>query len=284
MPKISVIVPCYNQAQYLSEALESVLAQTYTNWECIIVNDGSPDNTEEVAMTWCEKDVRIKYFKKENGGLSSARNFGIVNSTGEYILPLDADDKIGDKYLELAIGQFIKVPDTTLVYCHAKFFGTKNELWPIRKYDYKELFFWNLIFCSAIFKRSDYNKTKGYNENMIYGFEDWDFWLSLLDESSNVYCLPDVLFFYRIKPSSRNNFLSIEKKLKDTYNQIYKNHLDLYLTQFYNPITLHHEKIEADRKAEYYFSEFKKIKNSLPFKLGKFIISPFVFIKQRLRF
>lgn len=66
---VSVIVPCYNQAKYLSEALQSVLDKTYENWECIIVNDGSPDNTEEVAKQWVEKDSRFKYFYKENGGL-----------------------------------------------------------------------------------------------------------------------------------------------------------------------------------------------------------------------
>ena len=77
MPKISVIVPCYNQAQYLDECLNSVLEQTYKDWECIIVNDGSPDNTEEVAKEWVKKDSRFKYFYKNNGGVNSARNSGL---------------------------------------------------------------------------------------------------------------------------------------------------------------------------------------------------------------
>ena len=70
MPLISVIVPCYNQAQYLDECLQSVLDQTYTDWECIIVNDGSPDNTEEIAKNWVEKDTRFIYLSKENGGFA----------------------------------------------------------------------------------------------------------------------------------------------------------------------------------------------------------------------
>ena len=89
---ISVIVPCYNQAQYLDECLQSVLDQTYQDWECIIVNDGSPDNTEEVAKNWVEKDSRFKYFYKENRGLSSARNLGIEKSIGKYLFFLDSDD------------------------------------------------------------------------------------------------------------------------------------------------------------------------------------------------
>lgn len=107
-PLISVIVPCYNQAQFLDECLQSVLEQTYQNWECIIVNDGSPDNTEEVALEWTKKDVRFIYLKKDNGGLSSARNAGIEKAKGEWILPLDCDDKIGNQYLELASAEFNK--------------------------------------------------------------------------------------------------------------------------------------------------------------------------------
>ncbi|MFV8358229.1 glycosyltransferase family 2 protein, partial [Flavobacterium sp. XS1P32] len=89
-PQVSIIVPCFNQAQYLSEALKSVLEQTYENWECIIVNDGSPDDTKQIAQKWVEKDSRFKYIFKENGGLSSARNEGINYAKGTFILPLDA--------------------------------------------------------------------------------------------------------------------------------------------------------------------------------------------------
>lgn len=92
MPLVSVIVPCYNQAHYLPEALNSVMMQTYSNWECIIVNDGSTDDTEQVAHGWEKKDGRFKYIKKENGGLSSARNAGLKVAAGEYIQLLDADD------------------------------------------------------------------------------------------------------------------------------------------------------------------------------------------------
>lgn len=100
-PLISVIVPCYNQAQYLDECLQSVLDQTYTDWECIIVNDGSPDHTEEVAKKWLEKDPRFRYIDKENGGLSSARNAGLKEAKGEWIQFLDSDDKINTISFEL---------------------------------------------------------------------------------------------------------------------------------------------------------------------------------------
>lgn len=110
-PLISVIVPCYNQAQYLDECLQSVLNQTYQNWECIIVNDGSPDNTEEIAKKWLEKDPRFKYMHKENGGLSSARNAGIREAKGEWIQFLDCDDILEKNKLCLQSNYFEKQID-----------------------------------------------------------------------------------------------------------------------------------------------------------------------------
>lgn len=103
MPLISIIVPCYNQAQYLDECLQSVLEQTYQNWECIIVNDGSTDNTEKIAKIWTQKDSRFRYIYKQNGGLSSARNFGLKNSSGEWIQFLDSDDIILSEKLEKSL-------------------------------------------------------------------------------------------------------------------------------------------------------------------------------------
>ena len=83
---VSIIVPCYKQAEFLDECLSSVIAQTYSDWECIVVDDGSPDNTEEIMQSWVKKDERIKYLKKQNGGLASARNSGILASNGVFCL------------------------------------------------------------------------------------------------------------------------------------------------------------------------------------------------------
>ena len=120
-PLVSVVIPCYNQAIYLSEALDSLLQQTYQNWEAIVVNDGSPDDTENVALGYVEKDKRIKYLCEENAGPSSARNMGIKYAKGEFILPLDADDLIKPEYIEIAIDTFDKNPSIKLVYCQGFF-------------------------------------------------------------------------------------------------------------------------------------------------------------------
>jgi len=103
-PLVSVIIPCYNHGKFLGDALNSVIKQTYTHWECIIINDGSTDHTEEISLKWVKKDERIKYYSKANGGLSSARNFGLNRSSGKYIQFLDADDTITPGKFENGIG------------------------------------------------------------------------------------------------------------------------------------------------------------------------------------
>lgn len=109
MNKVSIIIPCYNQGQYLPEALQSVMNQTYTNWECIIVNDGSLDNTAQVAQKWLKKDARFIYAYKENGGLSSARNNGLNIAKGSYIQFLDSDDFLDKEKIELSLQQLTSV-------------------------------------------------------------------------------------------------------------------------------------------------------------------------------
>ncbi|MCC4214661.1 glycosyltransferase [Leeuwenhoekiella sp. Mr9] len=100
---MSVIVPCFNQGLFLNECLHSISMQSYTNWECIVVNDGSRDETEEVAKKWLEKDKRFKYVYQENKGLSSARNMGLAIAKGEFIQFLDADDFLDIKKFEVSV-------------------------------------------------------------------------------------------------------------------------------------------------------------------------------------
>jgi glycosyltransferase involved in cell wall biosynthesis len=98
--KVSIIIPCFNQAPFLTEAVHSVLAQSYSNWECIIINDGSTDNTEEVAKKLIQNDNRFIYRKQNNKGLPGARNSGLEICSGDFIQFLDADDALHPQKLE----------------------------------------------------------------------------------------------------------------------------------------------------------------------------------------
>lgn len=231
MAKISIIVPCYNQAQFLDEALQSVLEQTYTNWECIIVNDGSLDNTEEIAQKWVNKDFRFRYLYKENGGLSSARNFGILQAEGEFILPLDADDRISEEYVQLAINCFFHDTSLKVVYCKAEKFGDEKGIWDLKQFTIQDLVKENMIFCSALYRKSDWEKVGGYDENMIYGLEDWEFWISQLKNGGNVKCLDVVGFYYRIKSDSMLKQIN-DKKYEYLLEYLSVKHADFLVNQF----------------------------------------------------
>lgn len=231
---ISVIVPCYNQGHFLSETLDSVMVQTYKHWECIIVDDGSSDNTKDIAKIYCNKDNRIKYIYQENAGLSSARNTGIKHSSGEYILPLDSDDRINTQYMEKALKVFNENKNLRIVYCRAALFGKRKGEWKLPAFSIERMLGRNCIFCSAFYKRIDFDRVGGYKVNMKYGFEDWDFWLSILEYGGEVHQINDILFYYRIRKHSMLRSLDINK-MKYLRRQIWENHKDLYARNFLDP-------------------------------------------------
>jgi len=114
-PLVSIIMPVYNMAGYVAEAIESVLIQNYMNFELIVVDDGSTDRTRDVVLKF--KDPRVKYFYKENGGPYSARNLGMKNAGGDFIVPLDTDDMITPDYIARHLQEFERCPDADLIYC-----------------------------------------------------------------------------------------------------------------------------------------------------------------------
>lgn len=246
--KVSIIVPCYNQAQYLNESLQSVLEQSSDNWECIIVNDGSPDDTEKVAEFWLDKDVRFKYVYQENGGLSRARNFGISHASGEFILPLDADDKISKDYVSLAIKAFQEEDSLKVVYCKADKFGIENGVWDLAPFSLLNLSRENMIFCSALFRKSDWEQVGGYDLNMKHGCEDWEFWIALLKNGGNVKQLNQVGFYYRTKASSM-----IKEVKNEQYDYLFSylsvKHADFFVNHFGSFFSLE-AKIKEAKKIE----------------------------------
>lgn len=230
-PQVSIIVPCYNQSQYLDEALNSVLVQSYTNWECIIVNDGSTDNTEEITLKWENKDSRFIYLKKKNGGLSAARNSGITISKSRYIIPLDADDILGKNYIKLALKEFSLDGTLKVVYSKGLKFGKEKGLLSLTPFSLKNLSRNCMIFASAMFKKEDWSRVGGYDEKMIYGWEDWEFWIAILKNGGNVKRIEEVCFYYRIKEVSMLKSIDFEK---ENYLLDYMSvkHADFFVKEF----------------------------------------------------
>ena len=129
-PKVSVIIPVYNGANYITETLNSVLIQAYKNIEVIVVNDGSTDKTEEIVKSFGD---RIRYFVQKNKGVSSARNFGLLKAEGEYVQFLDADDLLFEDKIFNQIEFFIKNPSNNVVYCRYNLINSSGKIISIPK-------------------------------------------------------------------------------------------------------------------------------------------------------
>lgn len=240
MSKVSVIIPCYNDGLYLDEAVESVLNQSFKDLEIIIVNDGS---TDEKTNSLLHKYVRpkTKILQSTNLGVAAARNLGIAAASGQYILPLDADDIIETQYIEKAINLLDADIDIGIVYCQARYFGELNKPWKQQKYSIEKMLIVNLIFSAAVFRKEDWLRAGGYNENMKKGFEDWDYWLSIIELGKKTHRIEEILFCYRIKKKSRSKALSNED-FAALHTQIFYNHQELFVNnirvlfdEIYNP-------------------------------------------------
>ena len=279
MPIVSIIIPAYNSGNYLAETLNSVLSQTYSDWECIIMDDGSTDNTFSIAQEYSKKDNRFHYFIQTNQGPAVARNNAIKQSIGEYILPLDADDLIADTYIEKATNYFTIHPETTLVYCKANFFGCENGEWELPEFKYDSFIWQNCICSCAMYRRKDYDNTPGYNPNMIYGDEDWDFWLSLLSETSVVHCIDEILFHYRIRESSRT-ISSLSPNIEKTKRQIYWNHPNIYQSYLNDIVLLHEQNNGLKRQLYEEKLRFDAIRRSRAYRLGKILLKPFSLMQK----
>lgn len=227
LPKISVVIPCYNHGAFLQETLDSLQAQTFSDFEIVVVNDGSTDEAT-IVMLQNLSLANTRVFHTINRGVSAARNRGIAEARGEYILPLDADDKIGPDYLELAVTVLETRPDVAIVYCERVLFGEREGVEQLPDYDPRALLVDNCIYPAALFRKTDWKTVGGYSEKMIYGWEDWDFWISISELNKQVVKIAEPLFFYRVRSRSRDHSLRFHHKMA-MMSLIVIRHANLYL-------------------------------------------------------
>jgi MoaA/NifB/PqqE/SkfB family radical SAM enzyme/GT2 family glycosyltransferase len=227
-PRVSVVVPCYNQAQFLPDAVQSVVEQTFTDWEVIVVNDGSPDATSAVcrdlAARWPGRLIRC--LEKPNGGLSDARNAGITAARGKYVLPLDADDKLHPAMLAKTTALLDACPELAIAYTDTLHFGAVNARVFAGRFTLANLCQHNLLSYCALYRREAWKAVGGYNTNMTLGYEDWDFWLGCAERGFQARRIPEFLLFYRVKNRSMlTNALEHDPELRA---RIILNHPGVY--------------------------------------------------------
>ena len=195
--KVSVVIPCFNHGEFLREAVCSATAIERDDIELIVVDDGSKDE-----RTCKEMDTLpahgIKVIRQENKGLGAARNAGIAISRGEYVLPLDADDRLRPGWIDRGIRILESNSQVGVVYGDAECFGTRNYRWTTGTFDPDRLLQWNYIHASALYRRSVWEQNRGYDSTMpVQGYEDWDFWLGALEHGWEFAYIPEVFFDYR---------------------------------------------------------------------------------------
>ena len=198
-PLISVVIPCYNQARFVLDALGSVLAQTYSRWECLVVNDGSPDSTGKVVRAAISRysGHAIRLVETENRGLAEARNNGIRQAKGELILPLDADDLIHADYLTEAVAALRNHPEATVATCLGREFGAGTAELSPPPYHPAALLEDNRLFYASVFPRTLWERAGGYDPSVPWGAEDWNFWITCSGLGMRPVAIPKRLFFYR---------------------------------------------------------------------------------------
>lgn len=229
MARVSIVIPCYNAGDFLYEAVESALAQTYADLEIVIVDDGSTDpRTIEILeeARW----PRTQIIHQKNAGPAAARNTAVAAASGVYILPLDADDKIAPTYVENAVAAMTERQDVGVVYCRAMKFGAENGPWNLPVYTLRELVIDNVIFVTALYRKSDWEAVGGYSENLLHGVEDYEFWVKIVNLGREVVQLDEYLFFYRIQQSSRTTgFAQNRSVMARTYADIFRQNSTFFM-------------------------------------------------------
>ena len=255
-PLVSIVIPVYNGANYVSEAIESALKQTYKNIEVIVVNDGSTDNTEKIVKKYGDK---IRYFYKENGGVASALNLGIKNMKGEYFSWLSHDDVYYTNKIERQIEELKNIDKDNILYSGFELINDKSEFlyaWEIAsKNEYRKLnnSFYALLLsgldgCSLLIPKKAFYEVDFFNEDLKCT-QDYDLWFKIFKNGYKIKYMPEVLLQYRIHESQ-----DTKRKLKSVIEE--GNKLWIYMISNLS---------EDDYKDIFYneYSLLKLLKNNL---------------------
>jgi glycosyltransferase involved in cell wall biosynthesis len=217
---VSVVIPCYNDGRFLMDAVQSVEQCGDGVGELIVVNDGSTDAiTKEVLASVESRGHRVLH--QENGGLASARNRGIATSRGNYILPLDADNRIRPAYPARGMEIMERDSGIAVVYGDPEFFGERAGRKHIPEFNLRQLLEWNYIDACAVMRRSVWERCGGYDERMpVQGFEDWDLWCRIALNGGGFHHANEVLYDYRVRTDSMSSGMAAAPKVQAVMRHI----------------------------------------------------------------
>jgi len=265
-PKLSIIITCYNLGHYLEEAIASIKDYSPSeDYEIILVNDGSTDEaTIQVLEKIKQQEHAVFVFHQSNMGLAKARNVGIKQSKGKYIIPLDADNKLRPEFIKETIAILDSNHQIDVVFGDAQLFGNKDSVWKGKTFDISEMVLNNYIDACAGFRKSTWEELGGYDENMpVMGFEDWDLWLRMAVRGYLFQYVEAVFFDYRVRD---NSLLSVAWKVRPQLIQYIFNKKELnHLLPFRNCL-IENQKLKEEPATKVILGQLlKKIKRKLQF-------------------
>ncbi|HEV2840339.1 MAG TPA: glycoside hydrolase family 99-like domain-containing protein, partial [Chthoniobacterales bacterium] len=225
VPRLSVVVPCYDQGDYLIEAVASVERYVKEPSELILVNDGSRD-PHTVAVLSLLRDLGYQVIDQENSGLSSARNRGIEMARSAYVLPLDADNRLRSGFVTAALAVLDSRPEVGVVYGDRQDFGLRNSLIEIREFDFDSLLACNYIDACALMRKEVWRACNGYDP-ALSAWEDWDLWICAAKQGWQFHHLPGAAFDYRVRPNSMSAVLT-EEQYPQINSYVIGKHRSLY--------------------------------------------------------
>jgi glycosyltransferase involved in cell wall biosynthesis len=227
MTRVSIIITCYNLGEYLPEALQSALAQTHPDLEVVLIDDGSTDPATIRVLDGLAPHPRLRVFRTANQGVARARNYGITQATGDYILPLDADDRIHADYAARAAAILDANPDVAFVGCHYRTFDLRQVEYRPAAYRLPEMLVENVVPISSMFRRSAWDEAGGYCPE-LNSIEDWDLWICMLERGWRGEVIPEILFEYRVRPNSNLSHIRKPEVYQQRMQLLYARHAGLF--------------------------------------------------------
>jgi glycosyltransferase involved in cell wall biosynthesis len=224
-PRVSVVVPCRDDGAFLDEAVASALAQDL-ELEVVVVDDGSTEPfTRRLLDGYDRPGTRV--LRLPAGGVARARNAGIALARGEYVLPLDADDRLLPGFASRTAAILDARPEVGIVETEARLFGERSGPWSRPPFAMPQLLLGNTLLPCSLFRAADFRRTRGYDPGMERGWEDFDFWLSLVELGRIAARVPETLFEYRMRAGSRSHRMT-PGDWRRAYARILRNHPRLF--------------------------------------------------------
>ena len=227
-PRVSAVVTCFNLGAYLPEALDSIRAQTFRDFEICVVDDGSTEPATVQLLRSLGRDVRVVY--SDNRGLSAARNLGVARTSGEFICAVDADDVLAPTLFERSIARLDSDPSLTFVSHWLEAFGDESWEWKPERCDFPGLLDVNTVNGAALVRRTAVEAVGGWDEALRDGCEDWDFWITLVERGFRGDILPEILFRYRRRADSMSRVNFAGAGLPRIFRQLVEKHAETYRT------------------------------------------------------